>query len=1167
MAFGLKWEKKSGFKLAAGLASLTIFAVSAVWIPVASAEQKDTKTQEPKVETTPPQIKAGPLLPKIVLPADPVIKEPIKPTEKTPTTLPGVKLDPKVLERPILGGYGLKIDPDLLKPVVPPLFGYADLHAHPASFLGFGGQADGKRGMMWGRPAVGSTRTLDFAQRYGTCTHENHAPGFDEDPIRKMVRDTIISVADGRTRYPHGPNTAGSVPSWPHSLVLSHQQIDVPWLQRAHQGGLRLMVASTVDNEVISTLHRTWDLGNTYEIARALLQGRDLRPFLLMPRPNFAFDSSVTQITFIRQMVGENSAWMEIALTGADARRIISEGKLAIVLAVEMDSLEPAQILRLVNEHGVRVVTPIHFVDNSFGGAAAYSDIFSLLNGIVGRAHDSTGAPGPYQLIADSNLDFRINRFGGVMAPQIESLTNSALRWNAVGTDCAPTARSTVREAELGCAGSRNAKGLVDDGRAIEDLIRAGAMVDMAHMSQLSTEKTLEIAERLSCPVVYTHGASRPEGFAVGASERSIRESELDRLFDLGGVMGMGTGPGEQFDNPDRIYFNYGNPLIELAGSRNSWTFDLRQVEANATFRNSPFTRWRTTVRIGNDNVEGGNPLSVALVDSYGFEIGTCSLNPGNHGVSGGAVLGPIECTLPASRNIADVRAVKLKHGASCGAPCTGDNVDIDELRIEALTGDARGWLTLVQRTGGREGEVVRLKGAMSVPLSIGSQTRAALGSDFYVTHLLPRPGTITTIRSLRIATFTNEDDLSRSGAAVFSTDLSGHRTSVETNLHGGGAMPSGTLSSDTLTLSSGRETLKTLTAFRLRNGHPDAEMLNKIIAIRAAASRGTISPLDLDFMVGSLAAIIGAAAPVAIADPVTAGLSLIFSGLLADAGIDPLRDNWSTRIAVWANSTPLLVGYLPTQRLKGQQPDALLYRGLPEGIVEADLYSGIILDYILRDDLDDGNKLEFSVTFADGSRYARRAARSVKLSGGKEYRAYIPFDRQQAGRDFSSFTVARTDGTDIRLRSLDIGVARDPMGKWGEEYLHLAARARVPGQVALGTDLSGFEALLPFTAAPLDYPFNIETVAGRTDPARAALSVPAVLEADRIMGGRVLSVKTDGISTVGQLPDFVASAHLLNTSAAGRKQVGPELFKSADAYVKSWERLDTIRTSPTCTP
>ena len=114
MAFGLKWEKKSGFKLAAGLASLTIFAVSAVWIPVASAEQKDTKTQEPKVETTPPQIKAGPLLPKIVLPADPVIKEPIKPTEKTPTTLPGVKLDPKVLERPILGGYGLKIDPDLL---------------------------------------------------------------------------------------------------------------------------------------------------------------------------------------------------------------------------------------------------------------------------------------------------------------------------------------------------------------------------------------------------------------------------------------------------------------------------------------------------------------------------------------------------------------------------------------------------------------------------------------------------------------------------------------------------------------------------------------------------------------------------------------------------------------------------------------------------------------------------------------------------------------------------------------------------------------------------------------------------------------------------------------------------------------------------------------------
>lgn len=1167
MAFRVKLENKSGFSIAALFAAIAIVLASAVWFPAATAEEKDTKTQKPKVEKAAPPVMIVPG-PKVVSPTDPAIKEPVKPAAKEPSVVPGVTLDKRVVERPMVDPGRLKIDPDLLKPVAPPpLFGYADLHTHPASFLGFGGQSDGKRGMMWGRPAVGATRTLDFAQRYGTCAHENHAPGFDEDPIRKMVRDTIISVADGRTRYPHGPNSAGSFPAWPHSLVLSHQQIDVPWLERAHQGGLRLMVAATVDNEVISTLHRTWDLGKTYEIARALLQGRDLRPFLLMPRPNFAYDSSVTQIAFIRQMVSENSDWMEIALTGADARRIISEGKLAIVLAVEMDSLEPAQILRLVNEQGVRLATPIHFVDNSFGGAAAYSDIFSLLNGIVGRADASSGAPSPYELIADSNLDFRINRFGGVMAPQIESLTNSALRWRPVGTDCPPTAPSMVREADLGCPGSRNAKGLVDHGRAIEDLIRAGAMVDMAHMSELSTEKTLDIAERLSCPVVYTHGDSRPDGFAVGASERSIRESELDRLFALGGVMGLGTGPGDEFDEPDRVYFNYGNPLIELAGSRNNWTFDLRQVEANATFRNSPFTRWRTTVRIGQDNVEGGNPLVATLMTSSGSEIGSCNLNPGNHGVNGGAVLGPIECTLSRSHNIADVRAVKLKHSGGCNFPCTGDNVDIEELRVEALTGDARGWLTLVQRTGGREGEVVRLKGAMSLPSRIDSQVREALASEFYVTHLLPRPRTISTISSLRIATFTNEDDLLRSGAAVFSTDLSGHRTSVKIDLNGGGTMPSGTLSSDTLTLSSGRETLKTLTAFRLRNGHPDAEMLNKIIAIRAAASRGAISPLDLDFMVGGLAAIIGSAAPMAMADPVTAGLGLIFSGLLADAGIDPLRDNWSTRIAVWANTTPLLVGYLPTQRLKGQQPDALLYRGLPDGIVEADLYSGIILDYILRDDLDDGNKLEFSVSFADGSRYARRAARGVKLSGGKEYRAYIPFDRQQAGRDFASFSVSRTDGTDIRLRSLDIGVARDPMGKWGEEYLHLAARARVPGQIALGTDLSGFEALLPFTAAPLSYPFNIETIAGRTDPARSALSVPALLGADRLMGGRVLSVKTDGISTVGQLPDFVASAHLLNTSAAGSKRVGPELFSSADAYVKSWERLDTIRGADRCTP
>lgn len=1194
MALGLKFASATRSKAAIGLSGALMVLLAALWLPGAEAEEKDQKGDKAKIEKTAPLIKDLPQVKLEPVPA-PVIKEPVKPAEPAPTVVPGVKIDPKVLKDPRVDSLpapvikdtspkvvpGSKIDPGVadkilidpkrlpikpgtLKIIQPPLFGYADLHAHPASFLGFGGQEDGQRGMLWGRPAVGATRTRSFSQRYGTCPHGNHAPGFDEDPIRKMVRDTIIGVADGRTRFPHGDNGSPDFSSWPHSLVLSHQQIDVPWLQRAHRGGLRLMVASTVDNEVISTLHRSWDLGKTYEIARALLQGRDLRPFLLMPRPNFAYESSLTQIAFIKQMVSENTAWMEIALTGADARRIVSEGKLAIVLAVEMDNLEPAQILRLVNEQDVRVVTPIHFVDNSFGGAAAYSDIFSLLNGIVGRAHDLTGAPGPYELIEDAKLDFRINRFGGTMAPQIEALTSSALRWRPVGTDCAPTSRVRGRIGGLGCAGSRNALGLVDNGRDIEALIRAGVMVDMAHMSQLSTEETLGIAERLSCPVIYTHGELRPDHFEEGASERSLLEPQADKLFALGGVMGMGTGPGKPFDHPDRVYFNYGNPLIELAGSRNNWSFDLRQTEAQATFRNSGFTRWRTTVRIGQDNIEGGNPLTAALLDSAGRDIGSCSLNPGNHGVNAGTVLGPIECTLTTSRNLSDVRGVKLKHGASCGWPCSGDNVDIEELRVEALTSDTRGWLTVLQRTGGREGEVVRLKGVGPDP---ASREATALGSNYYITNLLPRPTAMGRIPALTIATYTNEDDLERSGAAVFNTELSGHRTSVEMDLHGGRTIPNGTLTIDTLSLPTSSETIETLTTFKLSNGHPDADMLNKVIAIRAAAARGTINPMDLDFMIGGLAAVIGSAAPTAMADPVSAGLGLIFSGLLADAGIDPLRDNWSTRVAIWAGPTPLLVGYLPTQRLKGGQGDATLFRGLPKGIQEGELYSGLIIDYMLRDDLDNGSKLEFSVTFADGSRSTRRAGPGVKLSGGNEYRAYIPFDRQQAGRDITTFTVARTDGTDIRLRSLDLGVARDPMGEWGKHYLELAGRTRIPGQIALGTDLSGFEALLPFTAAPLSYPFDIERVAGRTDPARSRLGVPASLNVDTIEGRRVLNVKTDGISTVGQLPDFVASAHLLNDVAGNPKQVGPELFSSADAFVKSWEKLDTIRGADRCTP
>lgn len=1048
------------------------------------------------------------------------------------------------------------------------LFGFADLHTHPASFLAFGGQEDGRRGMMWGRPGVGASRDVPMDMRFGACAHENHAPGFDEDPIRRMIRGAVIDQTDGRTRYPHGPD--GRFRNWPSSLILSHQQIDVPWLKRAYHGGLRLIVAATVDNEVITTLNRDWDLGKTYELSRALLQGRDIRPFLRMPRAAFGFESARRQIAFIRQMVSEQSDWMEIALSGAEARRIVSAGKLAVVLGLEMDTLTPEEVRRLVADDGVRVVTPIHFVDNAFGGAAAYEPIFSLLTGIIGAPKPATGVPGPYDTVSDPTLDFRMHALGGHLAPRVNALTSSGLRWRAVGEPCRPDATSRVRPDGLGCEGSRNALGLTDAG-AIEDLIRAGAIVDVAHMSQNSMHETLAIAERLSCPVVDTHTGVRPDTFAVGATERSIRESDLARLFSLDGVIGLGTGPGAPWEHPELVYYNAGNPLIELAGARGAWSFDLRQREARASFSDGTFTAFRTVVRIGRDNVERGNTLTVRLRSGAGATIAACPINTADAGIAAGSVHGPIVCRTDRPRSVGEIDRVELEHTAACGVGCTGDNVDIDELRVEADVGGVRGWLTVVQRTGGLEGEVARLKAPMLLPALASG---AVLRSEAYITHILPRRADIAPFSTFRIATLTNEDDLSRSAPGSVRAELAGHRDGVAVELAGGGPLHD-TLSEDVLNFPSRRETVGTVTSLTLGVGRADISMVDAIVAIQDKAARGVVSPLEIDFIIGFVVVLVGALAvaftPVGLG--VATGLTAAFLGLLTTlgVGVDPLRDNWSTRIAVWAGRTPLLVGYTPTQRLTGLQPDSTIFVGLPDGIRDTGVYAGIVVDYMLRDSLADGSSLVFEVTMTDGSRARREAAPGAPVAGGKVWRSFVPFDRARLGQELAALTVRRAGSGDVRFRSLKIGAAQDPMGAWAAEYRRVAGLARRAGQVAVGTDLSGFEPLLPFTAAPITYPFDVEVAAGRADPARARAGVPATLDVDVLSGGapgtarlsRRLDVRTEGIATIGQLPDFIyASAQIDGPRGSG---VGANLFTSVDAFVRSWERLDTIRGAERC--
>jgi|CXWL01.1.fsa_nt_gi microsomal dipeptidase-like Zn-dependent dipeptidase len=108
------------------------------------------------------------------------------------------------------------------------------------------------------------------------------------------------------------------------------------------------------------------------------------------------------QVQVMKNMARENSTWMEIAYTPADARRIILEGKLCVILGLESDVFgnfkspgcnwgdrsedrplvtiteadADVKLENKLNEYyalGLRQILPLHYLSKPFGGTAAFN--------------------------------------------------------------------------------------------------------------------------------------------------------------------------------------------------------------------------------------------------------------------------------------------------------------------------------------------------------------------------------------------------------------------------------------------------------------------------------------------------------------------------------------------------------------------------------------------------------------------------------------------------------------------------------------------------------------------------------------------------------------------------------------------------------------------------
>jgi microsomal dipeptidase-like Zn-dependent dipeptidase len=216
-----------------------------------------------------------------------------------------------------------------------PVFGVADLHAHlmnEKSYASYGSGGTPEARALWGS-ANGPLSNLRQCNDTHTTNDNNYTSFQDEvwGTTYTLCRDMCLNLIDGAGLHEHPGDqlvqdgvlggyhdTHGGYPNfvaWPMWWSATHQQMHWEWVKRAHQGGLRLMVAA---------------VGNSEVIAFALAKEED-RPFTSDQ------DAIAQQIPAIRQFATQNRTWVEIARTPRDARRIINSGKLAIVIGVELD--------------------------------------------------------------------------------------------------------------------------------------------------------------------------------------------------------------------------------------------------------------------------------------------------------------------------------------------------------------------------------------------------------------------------------------------------------------------------------------------------------------------------------------------------------------------------------------------------------------------------------------------------------------------------------------------------------------------------------------------------------------------------------------------------------------------------------------------------------------
>ncbi|MBT9554742.1 MAG: hypothetical protein IV100_01880 [Myxococcales bacterium] len=428
------------------------------------------------------------------------------------------------------------------------LYGIAEIHAHMTTNMGFGGGS-----IFHGAPfhRFGVEYALpDCSPYHGEDGRRDLVSLFYDKGAAFDIEAMIPLLTTGETEdFNHATGGYPTFVEWPNARKSStHQTMYYRWLERAYLAGLRLLVHHATGNSVlcdvvvgIGSQNVRYDCNDMVGVGHSITEMRGLERYI---------DA---------QAGGPGKGWLRIVESAAEARDVVQQGKLAVVLGIEISNLfdcyttdkpgfpacKPESLDANLDHYyglGVRVIFPVHKYDNGFSAGDGSGGVIELGN-MLNSGHYSNfveSCPGP-----DETFDGGGVTFGGLNKPREQYDAPPVVDTSGFATDLLGSLFPYLADITAPpLEGNYCQKtGLTPLGETLMlKLMERGMIIDIAHLPQRSVARAYELLEANDYPATKTHGHS------VG-----------DRIYGVGGLTGIGLGGCAHPEQPRAL-------IAELAG-------------------------------------------------------------------------------------------------------------------------------------------------------------------------------------------------------------------------------------------------------------------------------------------------------------------------------------------------------------------------------------------------------------------------------------------------------------------------------------------------------------------------------------------------------------------------------------------------------------------------